>query len=132
MSFLLTFVVTGVIFAVIDAVWLRLMRNVYQREFRGLLRQRPNLTAAIVFYVLYIFGVVIFVVLPALATTVWQAGIMGALFGLVTYATYDLTNLATLKQWSVKMTVIDMIWGAFLTATSALATVCVFSSWAVV
>lgn len=133
MLFAFAFILTGIIFASIDAVWLKVMRGMYEREFGGLLRKPPNVKAAIVFYILYILGVILFVVLPTLATRmVWQAGVMGALFGLVAYATYDLTNLATLKGWSIKITVIDMIWGAFLTATSALLAVGILTSVAIV
>ena len=133
MPFLLAFVIVGVVFATIDAVWLKMMRMVYECEFGTLLRKRPNMAAAVIFYILYIIGVVVFAVLPALATTMlWQAGMMGALFGLIAYATYDLTNLATLKQWSVKITIIDMLWGAFLTGTSALVATYILNIWVAV
>lgn len=132
MPFLLAFTITGVIFAIIDAVWLKMMRGFYEQEMGSLLRKQPNIVAAIVFYVLYILGVVLFVVLPALATTmIWQAGLVGALFGLIAYGTYDLTNLATLKNWSVKMTAIDMVWGAFVTGLSALLACYLLNVWAI-
>lgn len=130
MSFLLSFIVTGIIFAGIDMVWLKTMRGFYEYKLGGLLKKPPNMPAAIIFYILYILGLVMFVVLPALTTTmIWQAGIMGALFGLVAYGTYDLTNLATLKNWSVKMTIIDMAWGAVVTALSALGASYILSIW---
>ena len=131
MPFLLSFIVTGIIFAVVDMVWLKTMRGFYEQKLGGLLQKPPNIQAAIVFYILYILGVVMFVILPTLTTTmIWQAGTMGALFGLVAYGTYDLTNLATLKNWSVKMTIIDMVWGAVATALSALGASYILSMWA--
>jgi uncharacterized membrane protein len=82
------------------------------------MRSSPNWTAAIVFYLLFIAGLVIFVVSPGLqANSIRKVLILGALFGLITYATYDLTNLATVKDWPLIVTIVDMCWGAVL-ATS--------------
>lgn len=110
-------------FLAIDAVWLRLARPLYVKELGTLLRGRPNFIAASLFYCTYIIGVEIFVLLPALQANSWlQACGLGAFFGAVAYATYDLTNLATLKNWSAKLTAIDIAWGAFVTATAAMVT----------
>lgn len=80
------------------------------------------MTAAIGFYLIFVVGVVIFAVLPALQAGSWKTALLyGALFGFFTYATYDMTNLATLKGWSFPVTVVDIAWGAFLTGISALA-----------
>ena len=86
----------------------------------SILLEKPNMTAAILFYIIYVIGTVVFVISPALAKGSLSHAIgYGALFGFVAYATYDLTNLATLKGFSPKVVVIDLIWGAFLTATVA-------------
>lgn len=81
---------------------------------------KPNMNAAVVFYIVYVIGIVAFVLSPALEKQSWQhAALYGALFGFVAYATYDLTNLATLRGWTLKMVVVDMLWGTVLTATVA-------------
>jgi len=86
-----------------------------------LLLDKPNLTVAAVFYAIYVIGVVIFAVAPALQTGSWKTALIyGALFGLFTYGTYDMTNLATLKNWSVTVAIVDIIWGTVLTGASAL------------
>lgn len=82
------------------------------------MRPDINWVAAIIFYLLFIFGLVTFVILPAIEKHSWvSAVLLGALFGLITYATYDLTNLATLKDWPVMVTIVDLIWGTVLAAS---------------
>lgn len=82
------------------------------------MKATPNWTAAIIFYLLFIVGLVVFVVAPSLAKQSWsQALLLGALFGLICYATYDLTNLATIKNWPILVTVVDLIWGTVLSAS---------------
>ena len=106
-----------------DAIWLTLTANVFYRPLLGdtiLPGFRP--APAIAFYVLYVAGVVIFAIHPALATSRWTTALTnGALLGLFCYATYDLTNQATLKTWSTIVTVVDMIWGVVMTACVATA-----------
>jgi uncharacterized membrane protein len=106
-------------FFAIDMVWLALIaRGFYQKHLGFLLRTNPNWPAAIIFYLLFVLGLVVFVVVPSLqADSTKKVLITGALFGLITYATYDLTNLATLKEWPLVVVAVDMLWGAFL-ATS--------------
>lgn len=130
MEYIGAFLLTGIVFAAVDAVWLMATANLYKNEFSSLLRPVPNFFAAIAFYILYVLGIVVFVLVPALSSGLWwQAAIHGALFGLVTYATYDLTNLATLKKWSVKITLIDMVWGTVLTGVSSVITFIVIKGW---
>lgn len=105
-----------VLFLVIDLIWLGLIaKNLYQNQIGTLLKTNTNWTAAIVFYLLFIGGLVFFAINPTISSdTVWKAMLYGALFGFITYATYDLTNLATLEGWPIQITIIDLIWGSFL------------------
>ncbi len=113
------YLLTLPIFFVIDLIWLGLMaRNFYQAEIGFLLKPDVNWVAAIIFYLLFIAGLVIFVISPALEKASWiHALLYGGFFGLITYATYDLTNLATLKDWPIKITIVDLIWGMILSST---------------
>lgn len=109
--------------AVMDAVWLSVMsKSFYAKHIGSLMATHPVWVAAVLFYVIYIIGVVFFVVSPALSAALpwYQVLIRGAFFGLIAYATYDLTNQATLAQWSTIVTVVDLAWGAFLTGVSSL------------
>jgi len=105
-----------VAFFVIDMVWLAVVaRGFYQKHLGFLLRTDPNWAAAILFYMLFVLGLLVFVVVPSLqADSIKKVLIMGALFGLITYATYDLTNLATVKDWPLIVVAVDMLWGAIL------------------
>ncbi len=107
------------VFFAIDMLWLGLVaKNFYKRQVGSLMKTNVNRTAAIVFYLLFIVGLVVFVVAPALEQESWQYALwIGGLFGLITYATYDLTNLATLKDWPLKLTIVDMAWGVGLAAS---------------
>lgn len=111
-----TYFVTLISFFVIDMIWLVLIaRKFYRNQLGDLMRVSPNWWAALLFYSIFIFGLVYFVVQPALDTGTWQTALRnGLLFGLVTYATYDLTNLATLNSWPLLMTGVDLLWGTFL------------------
>lgn len=110
-----------IVFLVIDFIWLsNAARIFYRPQLGSLLAERPSMTPAIAFYVLYAIGLAVFVMRPAVAAeSVTTALWMGALFGLVAYGTYDLTNAATLRGWTTAVTVVDMVWGASLTAVSA-------------
>lgn len=121
--FLKLYLIAFVLFLVIDLIWLGIVaRNLYQNQIGSLLKTNTNWTAAIVFYLLFIGGLVFFAILPNIGSeTLWRTLLYGALFGLITYATYDLTNLATLEGWPIQITIIDLMWGTFLGAsTSAL------------
>jgi uncharacterized membrane protein len=107
---------TFIAFLAIDMVWLGLVARTFYRKHLGfLMAARPNWVAALVFYLLFIAGILVFVVLPGLETDSLKTTLLrAALFGLVAYATYDLTNLATLKNWPVLVTVVDLAWGMVL------------------
>jgi uncharacterized membrane protein len=113
------YIATFLIFLGIDIFWLALIApNFYKKYIGHLLAENPNLIAALAFYLLNIIGIMILAVLPSLNKGTWQTAlIFGALYGLLTYATYDLTNLATLKDWPILVTIVDIIWGTVLTAT---------------
>ena len=106
------------VFVVIDMFWLVLIaRKFYNKHLGFLMRPDVNWYAAIIFYLLFIAGLIVFVISPAIEKkSVIHAILFGALFGLITYSTYDLTNLATLKDWPVIVTVVDLIWGMVLSA----------------
>jgi uncharacterized membrane protein len=111
-----TYFITLIVFVIIDIIWLALIaKKIYKSELGFIMSPKPNIIAAVVFYALFIFGLVYFVVQPAVDTVSFQTALTsGLLFGLITYGTYDLTNLATLKNWPLKITVIDLCWGTFL------------------
>jgi uncharacterized membrane protein len=123
-KYLVGYVATGVAFALIDSVWLRTMyTRLYQPEIGDMLYKGGfRLWPAVIFYLLYILGMMIFAVGPALQSGKWQTALVwGALLGFFCYATYDLTNYATLKVWSMKVTILDIIWGTVLTGSASLA-----------
>ena len=123
MFYLKLYLCTLLAFFAIDMVWLVVVaRGFYQKHLGFLLRPDPNWTAAIVFYLLFVAGLLVFVVVPSLQSgSTKKVLILGALFGLITYATYDLTNLATVKDWPLIVTAVDMLWGGILaTAVSYL------------
>lgn len=110
-------------FLVIDMIWLGgVARGFYRQQLGALMSPSVNWAAAILFYLLFIAGLLVFVVAPGLRSgSLGQVLLAGAFFGLVTYATYDLTNLATLRNWPWVMTVVDMLWGTVLaTAVSGI------------
>jgi uncharacterized membrane protein len=121
MKTLTAFIATGLGFALIDSVWLITMSTrLYKPEIGELMAENFRLGPAIVFYVLYITGILVFAVQPALASGKWQTALVqGALFGFFCYMTYDMTNYATLKVWSLKVTILDLMWGTFLTGSAA-------------
>ncbi len=125
MELLIKLLVAGGVMGLLDFVWLGFVaKKLYYDEMGKILLEKPNMGAALVFYVIYVIGVVVFVITPALEKgSLSYAALYGALFGFVAYATYDLTSLAVIKNFSTKITVIDMVWGAALTATVAVTTV---------
>jgi uncharacterized membrane protein len=113
---------TLVTFLVIDAVWLGLIaKDMYRRELGHLLAPNVRWGAAAVFYVIYIVGLLVLVVMPHKGSPLLTVAVLGALFGFVAYATYDLTNLATLTRWPLSVTIADLAWGAFVTGVTAAA-----------
>jgi uncharacterized membrane protein len=113
---LFLYALTLAVFFLIDMVWLGVVAKGFYRKHLGtMLSPKVNWAAAIIFYLLFIVGLVVFVVKPALAAgRPLEALLLGALFGLISYATYDLSNLATLKDWPVVVTVVDLVWGTVL------------------
>lgn len=114
---------TAVVFFAIDMIWLGFIaKGMYNKLLGHLLAEQVNWAAAIIFYLLFIVGIFIFAIFPGLDKGTWHAALWyGALFGFFTYATYDLTNLATLKDWPVRMVFIDILWGMALTGSVATA-----------
>ena len=129
MNYIYAYLVTIVLFVGIDLLWLGgVAKGIYESQLKPLMKAKPNLPAALVFYALYAFGLMVFVIHPAMVahsgiTDWWK----GSLFGLFTYGTYDLTNLATLKDWPLKITIIDLSWGTLLTTITTLAVLALFA-----
>lgn len=115
------YLITFVSFLLIDMVWLVFIaKDLYKKYLGYLMSPTVNWGAALLFYALFIVGILFFVVHPALEKDQIQYALMaGALFGLITYATYDLTNLATIKDWPVTITIIDLIWGTSVSALTS-------------
>ena len=122
MRYLLAYLGCGVVMAVFDAVWLTTVGpRLYRPAIGELLAPEANLRVAAVFYVVYVAGIVFLAVLPAIREgSALRAVTSGAMLGLVAYATYDLTNQATLRVWPLHITLIDVAWGTFVTAAAAL------------
>ena len=110
------YIATAILFFAIDILWLGVIaKNFYNKHLGRFFRERVNWTAAIIFYSLFILGIMIFAILPGTSSaSLGRTVILGVLYGLFTYATYDLTNLATLKDWPVKIVVVDILWGMVL------------------
>lgn len=117
-QWIILWIAAAVLFLLIDMVWLLwLGRGFYVSEIGDLLRQPPNVGAASAFYILYVTGLMVMVVWPAVqGGSVGQAALYGAILGLIAYGTYDLTNLAVMKGFTTRIAIIDMIWGTVLTA----------------
>lgn len=109
------------IFFLVDMTWLGLIaKNFYRSQIGTLLKSDVNWIAAVTFYLLFLAGLVFFVIEPAMNKNSWSEALLrGAFFGLVTYATYDLTNLAVAKDWPLLVTIVDLAWGTTLGATVA-------------
>ena len=116
MRVLKLYLVSLTAFFAIDMVWLGLLARTFYQQYLGyLMAPNPNWSVAIIFYLLFVLGILVFVVLPGLGVNSLKTTLLrAALFGLITYATYDLTNLATLKDWPILLSVVDMIWGTVL------------------
>ncbi|MGM0629211.1 MAG: DUF2177 family protein [Patescibacteria group bacterium] len=122
--FIKLFLIAFVVFLIIDLIWLGVIaRGVYAEEIGFLMKKDVNWQAALIFYVIFVAGLVLFVINPAVTSASFlNALIFGAVFGLVTYSTYDLTNLSVLKDWPLKITVIDIIWGTVLASSVSVVT----------
>lgn len=116
MMFLKIFGVALVIFFAIDILWLGLIaKKMYSKHLGFIMSPSVKWIPAIIFYVLFVIGITFFVISPAIDKQSWSYALLaGMFFGFITYATYDLTNLATLKDWPLVITIIDLAWGSFL------------------
>lgn len=119
MNLIKLYLISLPIFCVIDLLWVGVIaKNFYKEQIGHLMSPEIRWGAALLFYFLYLFGLVFFAISPAIRENSWiQALLYGALFGLICYSTYDLTNLATLIKWPIKMVYYDLVWGAFVSGT---------------
>jgi uncharacterized membrane protein len=115
---IISYLLTALVFFAIDLAWLGLVaRDMYRKYIGHLMSSRVNWVAAGVFYLAFIVGILVFTVYPSVDKgSILQAVVRGALFGFFTYSTYDLTNLATLKDWPLSITIVDITWGMVLTS----------------
>ncbi|MCM2473526.1 DUF2177 family protein [Rhizobium sp. CG5] len=122
-TYLLAYISTAVVFFGLDFLWLsRVATGFYKSRIGDLMLAQPNFMAAGLFYLFYIAGIVYFAVAPALNGSNWvNALVSGAILGFIAYGTYDMTNLSTLKNWSLSVSVVDMAWGTVLTGLAAAA-----------
>lgn len=119
-NFLQTYALTLVSLLVIDSVWLLVIaKRLYQTALAHLMSATPNWYAAGLFYLVYVLGLIVFVINPLRGEHLSKIFLYGLLFGFVAYATYDLTNQATMKNWPVLITAIDLVWGALLTGVTS-------------
>lgn len=119
---IIAYAATAVVFFALDFVWLSLaVSRLYKPLLGTLLRDSPNLPVAAAFYLVYVVGLVVFAVLPSAAAGSWLMALgLGALLGLVAYGTYDFTNLSTLNNWPLMVTLVDLAWGVSVSAVAAL------------
>ncbi len=112
------------VFFAIDMIWLGVIaKDFYRAQIGTLMKPNINWTVAIIFYLIFIVGLIIFVITPAMEKSSWMHALLfGALFGFVCYASYDLTNLAVAKDWPLFVTIVDLVWGAVLTASVSVLT----------
>ena len=129
---LLSFVVVSIIFLIIDLIWLSFsIRNFYIPNLPGIpMNQKPVLWAGVLFYFIYVIGLTLVIIRPALSdfaifTALWT----GIIFGIVAYGTYNLTNMAFIKNWSINVVFVDMIWGGFVSGFSSALTIFVVKNY---
>jgi uncharacterized membrane protein len=122
LKFVVAYLATAIVFFGLDFLWLSRMLGFYQSQLGGLLLDKPRLGYAGAFYAVYVIGVLVLVVLPAATAGSWVNALLGgALLGLVAYGTYDMTNMATLKGWSLQVALVDVAWGTVATMLAATA-----------
>ncbi len=116
MSLIKSYIVTFIVFIILELFWLIILaRDLYANELGYIMKSEPNLLPAAIFGLLFVSGLVFFVVNPALEQNSWSYALFAGIFyGLITYATYTLTNLANLESWPLKVTIIDLLWGMVL------------------
>lgn len=115
------YLATVLVMVALDMLWLGVVaKTTYQQAIGHLMAEKPKLVAAVVFYALYPLGLLVFAMAPQAEDAAWGRTVsMGALFGFFAYATYDLSNLATLRDWPMRLTLVDMAWGTALSAAAA-------------
>jgi len=120
-AYAIAYVATGLVFLALDAIWLTYAAQRLYRPLMGdMLLESFRLVPAMLFYLIYVAGIVVFAIAPALASERWSAAALyGAFLGFLAYSTYDLTNMATLRNWPVVVTIADLCWGTLLTACAA-------------
>jgi uncharacterized membrane protein len=129
-QFISLYLISVPIFFIVDMLWLGVIASDFYRTRLAHLMGDINWPAAIIFYLVFLVGLVLFAIYPAVERGAWQYALLyGALFGFFTYATYDLTNLATLRDWPLSVVVVDIIWGTVLGAVVAAATTYVYLVW---
>ena len=118
---IISFIFVSTIFLIVDVIWLSItVKLVYKPNLGDLLNDKPVLWAAVLFYIIYMIGLTLIIIKPALASnSVLQAFWTGVIFGIVAYGTYNLTNMATIKNWSSTIVWVDMLWGGMLTGSSS-------------
>ena len=118
---IISFIFVSTIFLIIDVLWLSItVKSLYRPALGDLLKDKPVMWAAVLFYLIYMIGLALIILKPALANdSISQALWTGVVFGVVAYGTYNLTNMATVKNWSASIVWIDMLWGGFLTGFSS-------------
>lgn len=123
MSYVVAYVGALIVFCVLDYIWLTIVaKDFYQMQMGDLMAIQVKMLPAVTFYLLYLVGLVVFAISPALREQSWlMAASLGLLLGLIAYASYDLTNMATLKEWSISLTLVDIAWGACVSAIAAVA-----------
>jgi uncharacterized membrane protein len=126
---LLTYAVSVPVFFIVDMIWLGIIaKGFYRKALEPLLTPNINWAAAIIFYLLFLVGILVFALLPGMEKrSLGYTVVMAALFGFIAYATYDLTNLATLRDWPLMLSIVDMLWGAFLSTSTAAITYLIMS-----
>jgi len=124
LQLLSTYAIATIFFFAIDMLWLGVIaKKLYREKLGFILSDEVNWAAAFTFYFIYIAGILFFAVFPALRNISWQTALInGAVFGLMCYATYDLTNMATIAKWPLQIVLIDIVWGTVLTGSVAIFT----------
>lgn len=122
MKYIALFFITTVVFFAIDMLWLGVIaKNFYREKLSFIFTGEVNWLAAVIFYLIYIGGIIYFAILPGIHSENWRMVVLnGAVLGFLCYATYDLTNMATIKQWPLVVVVVDIAWGTFLTGSVSL------------
>ena len=130
-NFIKIYLIAVPIFFLIDLTWLGLIaKNIYQKYMGHLMRPTPNWTAAVIFYLLFIVGLVIFAIYPAIRNNSWSYALFyGAMFGFFTYMTFDLTSLAVIKDWRWQIVIIDIIWGIVLSSSVSVLAYLIGKNW---